>query len=43
MEAIAYGGISLRKDAVLCAVMDARCGQVYNALFRAEQAAHSTA
>ena len=24
------------EDAILCAVMDARCGQVYNALFRSE-------
>lgn len=32
LEAIAYGGISCKGD-VLCAAMDARCGQVYNALF----------
>ena len=36
LEAIAYGGLAW-EGAVLCAVMDARCGQVYNALFRANQ------
>ena len=35
LEAIAWGGISAQ-GALLCAVMDARCGQVYNALFQAE-------
>ena len=35
LEAIAYSGIPY-EDAILCAVMDARCGQVYNALFRSE-------
>lgn len=34
LEAIAYGGLACRGD-VLCAAMDARCGQVYNALFKA--------
>lgn len=33
LEAIAWGGISCEGN-VICAVMDARCGQVYNALFR---------
>ncbi len=33
LEAIAYGGLAC-EGSVLCAVMDARCGQVYNALFR---------
>lgn len=36
LEAIAMGGISC-EGALICAVMDARCGQVYNALFRVEQ------
>lgn len=36
LEAIAYGGISV-EGAVLCAVMDARCSQVYNALFQVEK------
>ena len=36
LEAIAYGGISV-EGAVLCAVMDARCSQVYNALFQLEK------
>lgn len=36
LEAIAYGGLACEGD-VICAVMDARCGQVYNALFRVEQ------
>lgn len=36
LEAIALGGLGLEGD-VICAVMDARCGQVYNALFRVEQ------
>lgn len=35
LEAIAFGGRCM-EGSVLCAVMDARCGQVYNALFRAE-------
>lgn len=35
LEAIAYGGIAC-EGSLLCAVMDARCGQVYNALFLAE-------
>lgn len=35
LEAIAYGGM-VWDGAVLCPVMDARCGQVYNGLFRAE-------
>ena len=35
LEAIAYGGLGSGAS-VLCAVMDARCGQVYNALFREE-------
>ena len=35
LEAIAWGGI-FAQGALLCAVMDARCGQVYNALFQAE-------
>lgn len=34
LECIAYGGAGLT-GSVICAVMDARCGQVYNALFRA--------
>lgn len=36
LEAIAYGARSY-EGAVVCAVMDARCGQVYHALFRIEQ------
>ena len=36
LEAIAYGGLGSGAS-VLCAVMDARCGQVYNALFREER------
>jgi tRNA threonylcarbamoyladenosine biosynthesis protein TsaB len=32
LEAIAYNFLS--EDALVCAVMDARCNQVYNALFR---------
>lgn len=35
LEAIAYGGIAC-EGSVICAVMDARCGQVYNAMFRVE-------
>lgn len=35
LETIAYGGVAC-EGGILCAVMDARCGQVYNALFRAE-------
>lgn len=38
LEAVAMGGLSC-EGALLCAVMDARCGQVYNALFRVEQGA----
>ena len=38
LEAIAYGGIAL-EGAVLCAVMDARCNQVYHGLFQVEGAA----
>lgn len=34
LEAIAYNFVGL--DCVVCACMDARCGQVYNALFKAE-------
>ena len=34
LEAIAYGGLA-SQGTILCAVMDARCGQVYNALFEA--------
>ena len=34
LEAIAYGGLCCKGD-ILCAVMDARCGQVYQALFEA--------
>ncbi len=33
VETIALGGRGL-EDSMICAVMDARCGQVYNALFR---------
>lgn len=36
LETIAYGGSSL-EGRLICAVMDARCGQVYQALFRIEQ------
>ncbi len=35
LEAIAYGGLAA-EGSVLCAVMDARCSQVYNALFQVE-------
>ena len=35
LEAIAYGGLAC-EGALLCPVMDARCGQVYNALFTVE-------
>jgi universal bacterial protein YeaZ len=35
LEAIAWGGIGMEGD-YICAVMDARCNQVYNALFRIE-------
>lgn len=38
LEAIAYGGVGFEGQ-ILCAVMDARCGQVYNALFRPENGA----
>lgn len=34
LEGIAYGGAAM-EGSVICAVMDARCGQVYNALFEA--------
>lgn len=36
LEAIAYGGLAC-EGSVLCAVMDARRNQVYNALFRVEK------
>lgn len=32
LEGIAYGGVGLT-GSIICAAMDARCGQVYNALF----------
>lgn len=32
LEAIAFGGVSI-VGSIVCAAMDARCGQVYNALF----------
>lgn len=35
LEAIAWGGIAC-EGAVLCAVMDARCGQVYNGMFQVQ-------
>lgn len=38
LEAIAYNGLAC-EGSVLCAVMDARCGQVYNALFQVEKGA----
>lgn len=34
LEAIAYNFVGI--DAVVCCCMDARCGQVYNALFKSE-------
>jgi tRNA threonylcarbamoyladenosine biosynthesis protein TsaB len=34
LEAIAYNFVGI--DCVVCACMDARCGQVYNALFKSE-------
>lgn len=34
LEAIAYNFIGV--DGIICCAMDARCGQVYNALFRSE-------
>lgn len=34
LEAIAYNFVGI--DGVICCAMDARCGQVYNALFRSE-------
>lgn len=40
LEAIAYGGLAC-ENSIACAVMDARCGQVYNALFRVEKGALS--
>ncbi len=39
LEAIAYNFKGI--DAVICCAMDARCGQVYNALFRSENGAIS--
>ncbi len=36
LETIAMGGRGM-EGSVICAVMDARCGQVYNALFRVEE------
>lgn len=36
LEAIAFGALGCEGN-ILCATMDARCGQVYNALFQAEQ------
>lgn len=38
LEAMALGGLML-EGCVICPVMDARCGQVYNALFRVENGA----
>ena len=38
LEAIAYNGLAC-EGSILCAVMDARCGQVYNALFQVEKGA----
>lgn len=38
LEAIAYNGLACEGN-ILCAVMDARCGQVYNALFQVEKGA----
>lgn len=35
LEAIACGGLAC-EGSIICAVMDARCGQVYNAIFRVE-------
>lgn len=35
LEAIAYGSVSCEGN-ILCSAMDARCGQVYNALFQAD-------
>ncbi len=37
LEAIAYNFIGI--DGIICCAMDARCGQVYNALFRSENGA----
>lgn len=34
LEAIAYNFVGI--DGIVCCAMDARCGQVYNALFRSE-------
>ncbi len=34
LECIAYGGINFK--GIICCVMDARCNQVYNALFRSD-------
>lgn len=34
LEAIAYNFVGI--DAMICCAMDARCGQVYNALFKSE-------
>ncbi|MGI6255201.1 MAG: tRNA (adenosine(37)-N6)-threonylcarbamoyltransferase complex dimerization subunit type 1 TsaB [Acutalibacter sp.] len=38
LEAIAWGG-AFCEGAVLCAVMDARCGQVYNGVFQVREGA----
>lgn len=38
LEAIAYGSLAC-EGSIVCAVMDARCGQVYNAMFRVENGA----
>lgn len=35
LEAIAYGALAL-ENKIICPVMDARCNQVYNGLFRSE-------
>ncbi len=37
LEAIAYNFIGI--DGIICCAMDARCGQVYNALFKSENGA----
>ncbi|MGN0688476.1 MAG: tRNA (adenosine(37)-N6)-threonylcarbamoyltransferase complex dimerization subunit type 1 TsaB [Oscillospiraceae bacterium] len=34
LEAVAYNFVGI--DGIICCAMDARCGQVYNALFRSE-------
>lgn len=33
LEAMAFGGLAVPEDSVICCVMDARRGQVYNAMF----------